>query len=172
MNEEFSALCRGAQDSSATVLDNLAELGRTLGDVQSEVGKLPFFVRGFVSSEVTRGSGQDIPAWVETVNRLATTVRDAQAATVRCAQAGAASGDDRALFASAAGRIEAEQPRLQKLREFMQQAPSKVNAVPAGILPADRRGEFVQAVSRQVRAVGGALDAMPGLVQGLRALSA
>lgn len=171
MSTPLSAACDQAEQSGATALQNLAQIEAALRDVQTEVAKLPFFVRGFVTSEIKRGSGQDIPAWLERIGALTAFIGEAQATVHRVRSAGAVSGTERTQITQAMQRIDAERPEIEKLTAFMQSAPSKVNSVPPGIMPADRRDEFLSAVDRQVQSLRGVLAALGDLSHGLQALS-
>src|SRR5579871_1596240 len=171
MDTDFETLCARAGESSATVLDNLTHIETALTELQREVAGLPFFVRGFVSSEVTRGTGQDVPAWAQSVGNLTAALREAEAAVERTRAANTVSDADRSIMGQAAERIEAERPRLEGLAGFMEKVPSRVNSIPAGLLPADKRGEFLGVVEQQVQALRGALAAMPNLAQSLAALA-
>ena len=171
MNTDFSTLCEKAEAASGTVLENLSQIESALGEVQGKIAGLPFFVRGFVSSEVKRGTGQDIPAWQQVSGALISTVRDANAAVARAKGAGAVSNQDRGIMAQASERVEAERPRLEALAGYMQQAPSKIQSVPGGMIPAAQRDEILGAIDRQTQALRGAVAVMPDLAQSLAALS-
>jgi hypothetical protein len=170
MNSDVLLLCERADRSSAAVLENLAHIEATLRDVQDKLATAPFFVRAFASSEVSRGTGQDIPAWTQAVVGLMAAIRDAQVALMRARAAGAAGAPDRAVMRQVGERVAAEQPRLQALVDFMQKAPDKIKRVPAALFPADQRDEVLGAIARQVAAMQGALAAMPDLAASLRAL--
>ena len=117
MDTDFETLCARAGESSATVLDNLTHIETALTELQREVAGLPFFVRGFVSSEVTRGTGQDVPAWAQSVGNLTAALREAEAAVERTRAANTVSDADRSIMGQAAERIEAERPRLEGLAD-------------------------------------------------------
>lgn len=168
---DYATLCDRARQAGAAVLDDMGQIEAALGDVQGELGKLPFFVRGFITSEVSRGTGQDIPAWTKTITGLTAAIREAQAAIERVAGSGSVDDANRSILAQASERVEAEQPRLGALADFMAKAPAKVNMAPAGMLAADRRGELLQTLDRQTQALRGALAAMPELSSSLQALA-
>ena len=170
MSTDVATACAQAEQDSATALENLTQIEATLREVQQEVAGLPFFVRGFVTSEVKRGTGQDIPAWLEAAGQLSALIGETQATLGRTRAAAALDGADRAQLAQATQRLEAERPGLEKLAEFMEQAPSKVNAVPAGILPPARRDEFIGAVQQQAQSLRALLSALTALAQGLHAV--
>jgi hypothetical protein len=170
MNSDVLLLCERAERSSAAVLENLAQIEATLRDVQEKLATAPFVVRTFASAEVSRGTGQDIPAWTRAVAELMAQVRDAQAAVVRARDAGAAAEADRAVMRQVGARVAAEQPRLQALVGFMQKAPDKIKKVPAVLFPADQRDEVLRAIAGQVVAMQSALAAMPDLAASLRTL--
>jgi hypothetical protein len=170
MNSDVLLLCERAERSSAAVLENLAQIEATLRDVQEKLATAPIFVRAFASSEVSRGTGQDIPAWTQLVVGLMAALRDAQAAVVRVRAAGVAGEADRALLRQVGARVAAEQPRLEALVGFMQKAPDKITRVPALLFPAEQRDEVLGAIARQVAAMQSALAAMPDLAASLRTL--
>ena len=171
MSTDFSALCGRAARSSATVLDNLAQIEAALSDVQGELGNLPFFARTFVSAEVKRGTGQDMAAWLQAVSALIATLREAEAAVGRVRATATVSDADRGIIAQAGERAEAERARLGTLVGYMEQAPSKIQTVPTGMLPAERRDELLGAIARQTQALRDALAAMPELVERLTAVA-
>src|SRR5438105_4113542 len=119
MDTDFVRLCERADRASAAALENLAQIEVTLRDVQSELAKLPFFVRAFATSEVSRGTGQDIPAWALAVGGLMAEIREAQAAVMRARAAGAVGEADRAVMRRVGERVAAERPRLEALVGFM-----------------------------------------------------
>ena len=170
MNSDVLLLCERAERSSAAVLENLAQIEATLRDVQEKLATAPFVVRAFASAEVSRGTGQDIPAWTQAVAGLMAQVRDAQAAVVRARAAGAAGAADRAVMRQVGTRVAAEQPRLEALVGFMQKAPDKIKRVPAVFFPADQRDEVLGAIAGQVAAMQRALASMPDLATSLRTL--
>src|SRR5437870_1974948 len=129
MNTDFLLLCERAERSSAAVLENLAHIEATLHDVQDKLAGLPFFVRAFASSEVSRGTGQDIPAWTQAVAGLMAAIREAQAAVVRARAAGTVGEADRAVLRQVGERLAAEQPRLEALVGFLRKAPDKIKIV-------------------------------------------
>jgi len=158
--------------SAATVLDHLTEIETMIGELQHRIGELPFFARGFVSSQVTKGTGQDIPVWGKTIATLTATLRQVREAAGRDEGTGAApSGDDRALYGAARARVDGDRPRLERLAAFMESVPSKLGAVPPGLLPADQRAEFLATVARQTAALRGAIAEMPALSAKLAAIS-
>ncbi len=170
MSTDFVTLCEQAERSGAAALDNLRQIESALGDLQKEMGNLPFFVRGFVTSEVKKGTGQDVPAWAKTVNALTAAIREAQSAVERARPAGTMADADRAAVQRTAALVEAERGRLDGLLAYMRTAPVKIQAVPGGMLPAERRGELLAAIDRQVQAMRGALAAMPELAESLNAI--
>lgn len=170
MNTDFSALCDRVDQSSATVLQNLSQIEASVRELQGEVAKMPFFARGFVSGEVKKSTGQDLPAWAQALDSLIATIREAQAATGRVRAAGAVGDADRSIVLQAGQRVQAEQPRLSALVAMMEKAPTRINAIPGAMLPADRREELLGAIGRQVEALNGALAAMPELAASLTAL--
>jgi hypothetical protein len=170
MNSDVLLLCERAERSSAAVLENLAQIEAALRDVQDKLATAPVFVRTFASSEVSRGTGQDIAAWTQALVRLMAQVRDAQAAVVRTRAAGAAGEADRAVMRQVGARVAAEQLRLGALVGFMQKAPDKITRVPAVLFPTEQRDEVLGAIARQVAAMQSVLAAMPDLVASLRTL--
>src|SRR5436305_6021576 len=98
MNSDVLLLCERAERSSAAVLENLAQIEATLRDVQEKLDTAPFFVRAFASREVSRGTGQDIPAWTQAVAGLMAAIREAQEAIVRAQDAGSVSEADGAAM--------------------------------------------------------------------------
>ena len=170
MNSDVLLLCERAERSSAAVLANLAQIEATLRDVQNKLATAPVVVRAFASAEVSRGTGQDIPAWTQAVAELMAQVRDAQAAVVRARAASAAGAADRAVMRQVGTRVAAEQLRLEALVGFLQKAPDKITRVPAVLFPAEQRDEVLGAIARQVAAMQGALAAMPDLAASLRTL--
>ena len=98
MNSDVLLLCERAERLSAALLENLAQIEAALRDVQEKLATAPFFVRMLASSEVSRGTGQDIAAWTQAVVELMAQVRDAQAAVVRTRAAGAAGEAGRAAM--------------------------------------------------------------------------
>src|SRR5437763_16398438 len=129
MNDDFLLLCERADRSSATVLENLAHIEETLRDVQDKLATAPFFVRAFAPREVSRGTGQDIPAWTQAVAGLMAAIREAQEAIVRAQDAGSVSEADGAAMRQVGERVAAEQSRLAALVGFMQKAPDKIKIV-------------------------------------------
>src|SRR5918911_5650118 len=113
MNSDFLLLCERAERSSAAVLENLAQIEATLRDVQERLATAPFFVRAFASSEVSRGTGQDIPAWAQAVGGLMAEIQEARAAVLRARDAGAVGEADRAVMRRGGARGGAAQPRLE-----------------------------------------------------------
>ena len=170
MNSDVLLHCERTERSSAVVLENLAQIEAALRDVQEKLATAPFVVRTFASSEVSRGTGQDIAAWTQAVVGLMAQVRDAQAAVVRARGAGAAGEADRAVMRQVGTRVAAEQPRLEALVGFLQKAPDKITRVPAVLFPAEQRDEVLGAIARQVAAMQGALAAVPDLAASLRTL--
>lgn len=168
---DFSTLCDQAGRSGAAVLDNLSQIETAMTDLQREMENLPFFVRAFVASEVKRGTGQDLPAWTQAVSVSTTTVRNTLAIMSRARDAGSLDPANRALVRQAAAKIESDSARLGALVSYMQDAPAKIQAVPGGMLPADRRGELIATVERQTQALRGALAAMPAFAASLNVLS-
>ena len=71
------------------------------------------FVRAFASREVSRGTGQDIPAWTQAVAGLMAAIREAQEAIVRAQDAGSVSEADGAAMRQVGERVAAEQSRLR-----------------------------------------------------------
>jgi len=170
MNSDVLLLCERTERSSAAVLENLAHIEATLRDVQDKLATAPFFVRAFASSEVSRGTGQDITAWTQAVAGLMAAIREAQEAIVRAQDAGSVSEADGAAMRQVGERVAAEQSRLAALVGFMQKAPDKIKIVPAGLFPAGQRDEVLGAIARQVTAMQDALAAMPDLAASLRTL--
>jgi len=165
--------------SATTVLTNLAEIESAIGELQRRIGELPLFARGFVSSQVTKGTGQDIPAWSKTVTTLTSVLGQVREAADRPGAGDAPapasvepSPDDQALYAAARERVDGDRPRLERLATFMESVPSKLGAVPPGLLPPDQRAEFLDAIAQQTRALRGALAEMPALSDQLLAISA
>jgi hypothetical protein len=171
MNTDFATLCERARQASVTVLDNMGPIETGLSDMQGEMGKLPFFVRGFIGSEVSRGTGQDIPAWSATLTTLIAGIREAQASIDRVRAAGSVDDASRSVLLQTSERVATEQVRLAALADFMAKAPAKIGMAPAAMLPADRRAELLQTVDRQTTALRNALAAMPDLTASLDALA-
>lgn len=170
MSNDFSTLCEQADQSSASALDNLGHITTALRELQGELEKLPFFVRGFATSEIKRGTGQDLPAWAQMTSALTETLQEARAAVGRARAAGSVGDADRSIMVGAADRAEAAQSRLEALIAFMQAIPSKLNMAPPGVLPAERRAEFLSTVDSQTQALRATVAAIPPLAQSLRAL--
>jgi len=165
--------------SATTVLTNLAEIESAIGELQRRIGELPLFARGFVSSQVIKGTGQDIPAWSKTVMTLTSVLGQVREAADRPGAGDAPapasvepSPDDQALYAAARERVDGDRTRLERLATFMESVPSKLGAVPPGLLPPDQRAEFLDAIAQQTRALRGALAEMPALSDQLSAISA
>jgi len=157
---------------AAAVLSDLAEIESAIGELAARINDLPLFARGFVASQVTKGTGQDIPAWTRTIAALTTALRQAQEAAAHNGDAGGtASAGDRMVYAAACERVDGDRPRLEKLAAFMESVPSKLGAVPPGLLPPDQRAEFLDAIGHQTRALRGALAEMPALSERLSAIS-
>jgi hypothetical protein len=170
--DNIATLYQQTARSAATVLDYLAEIETMIGELQSRIGELPFFARGFVSLQVTKGTGQDIPVWGKTIAALTTTLRQVREAAGRDEGAsGAPSGDDRGLYSAARTRVDGDRPRLERLAAFMESVPSKLGAIPPGLLPADQRADFLATVARQTAALRGAITEMPALSAKLSAIS-
>jgi hypothetical protein len=170
MNSDVLLLCERAERSSAAVLENLAQIEAALRDVQDKLAAAPFVVRAFASAEVSRGTGQDIPSWMQALAGLMAQIRDAQAAVMRARAAGVAGEADRAVMRQGGARVAAEQLRLEALVGFLQKAPDKIKKVPAVLFPADQRDEVLDAIARQVAAMQDALASMPDLATSLRTL--
>ena len=170
MTNDGTALRAQAIEESARLTDQLTDVGGALRDLQREVAGLPFFVRGFISSEISRGTGQDLPAWAGTITGLLGVVGEAREALDRSEAAGNVSEADRAALAATSERLDGERPRLEKLLGFMEKAPSRLNTVPAGVLPAERRNEVTQAIDHQTTAVRNVLAEMEALSQSLKSL--
>ena len=171
MNTDFSTLCDQAEQSGSVVMRNLEHIGTALRALQSEIEKLPFFVRGFATSEISKGSGQDIPAWLTMTASLREALQEAQAAVARSRAAGSVGEADRSIMGSAAERAEAARSRLESLVGFMETIPSKMKLAPPGLLPADRRDEFLATIDSQKQALRDTIAAMPELTQSLGALT-
>jgi hypothetical protein len=171
MSNDFSTLCDQAEQSGSRVLRNLGQISATLRGLQAEIDKLPFFVRGFATSEISKGTGQDIPAWLTTTSSLQQALQEAQAAVARSRDAGAVSESDRSVIGNAAERSEAVRSRLESLVGFMETIPSKLKLAPPGLLPADRRDEFLATIDGQKQALRDTIAAIPELTQSLRALT-
>jgi hypothetical protein len=164
-------LCDQADRSSGLILDNLSRLGAALADVQAEVGKMPFLVRGFISSEIKK-TGRDLPEWAKTVDRLSGAMRDVQEVVGRARSAGRVDEADRATLTQARAQVEAERGGLESLVGFMRQAPARIQAVPTAMLPAEKRGDLVSAIESQAEALEAILSAMPELTSALDGLAA
>jgi len=170
--DNIAILYQQTARSAATILDHLAEIETVIGELQRRIDELPFFARGFVSSQVTKGTGQDIPVWGKTIATLTATLRQVREAAGRAeGTGGAPSGDDRALYSAARARVDGDRPRLQRLAAFMESVPSKLGAIPPGLLPADQRADFLATVARQTAALRGAIAEMPTLSDKLSAIS-
>jgi len=170
--DNIATLYQQTARSAATILDHLAEIETVIGELQRRIDELPFFARGFVSSQVTKGTGQDIPVWGKTIATLTATLRQVrEAAGLAEGTGGAPSGDDRALYSAARARVDGDRPRLQRLAAFMESVPSKLGAIPPGLLPADQRADFLATVARQTAALRGAIAEMPTLSDKLSAIS-
>jgi len=170
--DNIATLYQQTARSAATILDHLAEIETVIGELQRRIDELPFFARGFVSSQVTKGTGQDIPVWGKTIATLTATLRQVREAAGRAeGTGGAPSGDDRALYSAARARVDGDRPRLQRLAAFMESVPSKLGAIPPGLLPADQRADFLATVARQTAALRGAIAEMPTLSDKLSAIS-
>jgi len=170
--DNIATLYQQTARSAATILDHLAEIETVIGELQRRIDELPFFARGFVSSQVTKGTGQDIPVWGKTIATLTATLRQVREAAGRAeGTGGAPSGDDRALYSAARARADGDRPRLQRLAAFMESVPSKLGAIPPGLLPADQRADFLATVARQTAALRGAIAEMPTLSDKLSAIS-
>ncbi len=170
MTDELAARYQQTAQLTTAALTNLAEIESAIGELERRIGELPFFARGFVSSQVTKGTGQDIPAWSKTVAGLTATLRQVEEAANHSG-ADAPSAADRALYASARARVDGDRPRLERLAAFMESVPSKLGAVPPGLLPPDQRAEFLTTVAHQTGALRGALAQMPALSEQLSAIS-
>jgi len=169
--DNLAALYQQTARSAATVLDHLAEIETAIGELQHRIGELPFFARGFVSSQVTKGTGQDIPVWGKTIATLMATLRQLRDAAARDeGTGGAPSGDDRALYGAARARVDGDRPRLERLAAFMESVPSKLGSIPPGLLPADQRADFLATVGRQTAALRGAIAEMSALSAKLSAI--
>jgi len=170
--DNIAILYQQTARSAATILDHLAEIETVIGELQRRIDELPFFARGFVSSQVTKGTGQDIPVWGKTIATLTATLRQVREAAGRAeGTGGAPSGDDRALYSAARARVDGDRPRLQRLAAFMESVPSKLGAIPPGLLPADQRADFLATVARQTAALRGAIAEMATLSDKLSAIS-
>lgn len=169
MTDDFATLYARTAQSAASILTNLAELESTIADLEQKIGGLPFFVRGFVSSQVSKGTGQDVPAWNKTIKALTATLRQVQEAAGN-AGAEEPSAADRTLYTTARAQIDGARPGLERLASFMESVPSKLGAIPPGLLQDDQRGEFLQAVAQQTQALHGALAEMPTLSEALQGL--
>jgi len=170
--DNIATLYQQTARSAATILDHLAEIETVIGELQRRIDELPFFARGFVSSQVTKGTGQDIPVWGKTIATLTATLRQVREAAGRAeGTGGAPSGDDRALYSAARARVDGDRPRLQRLAAFMESVPSKLGAIPPGLLLADQRADFLATVARQTAALRGAIAEMPTLSDKLSAIS-
>jgi hypothetical protein len=164
-------LCDQAERSSGLILENLSRLGATLADLQAEVARMPFLVRGFVSSEIKK-TGRDLPEWAKTVDRLSGAMGDVQAAVGRARSAGRVDEAERLTLTQAREKVEAERSGLEALVGFMRQVPARIQAVPGAILPAERRGELLGTIEHQAEALEGILSAMPELTAALDGLTA
>lgn len=171
MTSNMSILCDRAERSSGLILENLSRLGAALADVQAEIAKMPFLVRGFVSSEIKK-TGRDLPEWAKTVERLSAAMHEVQAVVERARSAGRVGEADRATLTRVPEQVEAERGGLDALVGFMRQAPARIQAVPTAMLPADRRGELVGAIESQAEALEAILSAMPDLTAALDGLAA
>jgi hypothetical protein len=171
MNSNMSMLCDQADQSSGLILENLSHIGAALADLQAEVAKMPFFVRGFVSSEVKK-TGRDLSEWSKTADRLAGAMREVQAVVERCRASSQIGDADRAALAQVRQQVEAERSGLEALVGFMRQAPARIQSVPAAMLPPDRRGELVGVIERQAEALENVITAMPRLTAALDGLGA
>jgi len=170
MTNSFSTACGQVEQESATVLENLGQTEWAVGELQGHIATLPFFARGFITSQVASGTGQDIPVWSRTIEGLTAALRGARAAAERARAAGRVDDEGRTALNEAVERVVAETPRLERLAVFMEKAPAKISAVPAAVLPADQRAEFLTTIGDQTRALRAALAAIPGLTTALRAL--
>jgi len=171
VDTDIATLCEQVERTSAAALDNLTKTEAAVRDLEREMGAMPFFVRGFVSSTVSKGSGQDVPAWVRTIGSLTADIRSAQEAASRTRAAGALAADDRARLPQTAEHIRADQPRFERLVAFLRDAPSKLDTVPKGVLPPERRGELLAMLDAQVRSLHQTIATMPALAEAVRALA-
>ncbi len=171
MDTDIATLCERVERTGAAALDNLTRTEAAVRDLEREMGAMPFFVRGFVSSSVSKGSGQDVPAWVRTIGALTADIRSAQEAAGRARAAGALAGEDRARLPQTAEHIRVDQPRFERLVGFLEEAPSRLDTVPKGVLPPERRGELLAMLDAQVRSLRATVAAMPALAEAVQALA-
>jgi hypothetical protein len=116
-------------------LQRLQHMEGQLRATQADVQGLPFLARGFVERDINKSTGRSLGEWAAASNRMYQ------------ALAPVASGAD---AASAASLIAAELPKLAGLRTYLQQAPEKVNMVPAAMLKPQQRTQFLGHVQQQV----------------------
>lgn len=167
---DLSALCDRAAQASATAKTTLSANERAVKELSRDIGSMPFVVRGFVSSTISSGTGQDIGGWVKTISDLTLDIDDAQDAIESVRLRGSVDQDDRAVLSTTVQHARGEQAGMERLADFLESAPGKIRTVPPGILPPDKRDEMVAMLDEQARAVRKGLAMLPDLVASLDAL--
>jgi hypothetical protein len=109
----------------------LADMELQLGTIQSKVVGLGFFARGFVEKDIKSATGRSLGEWVKAAERVR-----------RLLEGASNGGAGEALRA-----IGEELPRVAVLRNYLREAPKKINGVPAAVLKPQQRAEILRHVS-------------------------
>jgi hypothetical protein len=114
-----------------TAVAALADMELQLRTIQSKVGGLGFFARGFVEKDIKSATGRSFAEWITAAERMR-----------RRLESVASGGNDDVVHA-----IGDELPRVAVLRTYLRDAPKKLNMVPAAVLKPQQRAEFLRHVS-------------------------
>lgn len=111
----------------------LSDMEQQLRTIQSKVSGLGFFARGFVEKDIKNATGRSFADWIKAAERVRRLLEHAF--------------DGRR--AEAAVAVTEELPRVAVLRDYLRNAPKKINMVPAAVLKPQERAEFLRHVSLQ-----------------------
>ncbi len=127
MSSDSDALAMNLQNA----ITALADMESQLQTIQSKVAGLGFFARGFVEKDIKGATGRSFAEWIKAAER------------VRQILARAGNGDQ----TEAMRAIGDELPRVAVLRAYLQNAPKKLNMVPAAVLKPQQRAVLLSQVS-------------------------
>jgi hypothetical protein len=125
-SDELAASLRGA-------IAALADMEQQLRTIQAKVSGLGFFARGFVEKDIKSATSRSFAEWIKAAER------------VRLSLDGALGGNR----ADTLRTIGDELPRVTVLRNYLRNAPKKINLVPAAVLKPQQRAEFLHHVDLQ-----------------------
>jgi hypothetical protein len=124
--DELAANVRGATAA-------LADMEKQLRTIQTKVSGLGFFARGFVEKDIKSATGRSFAEWIKAAERVRLSLENAL-------------GGNRT---DAVRAIADELPRVTVLRNYLRNAPKKINMVPAAVLKPQQRVDILHQVDLQ-----------------------